>query len=156
MNDDVALRVAVEVCAYCGQKVPLNERTVDHEPPRSTMRGVEGVRRYRRLMACGPCNGLKGSRTEAQFRAWLETRNGLLWLAIREREVATGRVSAERDMIPGAPGAPGARRSSVASKRSKRVMVKAYQEAERMGWTPEEIRRRWRDPVEANGKWRDR
>ena len=155
-STDVALRVAVETCTYCKQKIPLNERTVDHEPPRFTMRGVPGFHHYRRLMACFPCNGLKGNRTEAQFRTWLETRAGRAWLALRADEVTAGRVSAKRAEVPGAPVIPNTRRKAVATKRAKRAMVRLYKSAERDGWTADEIRRRWPPPINGVNGWRDR
>lgn len=127
-------------CTYCLVSVPMALRTVDHEPPRSRADHPDGLGTYRLLMACRDCNELKGARTEAEFRAWLETPSGARWLRLRQEEATTGRVSSERLAVDGSRG----RQALLMTRRAEQATRRRRFRAMRLhGWSDDEIKKRW-------------
>ena len=60
-------------CAYCGQKLTMETRTLDHMYPRNW----GGISIPDNLIpSCSSCNGQKSNMTVEQYTQWLETESG--------------------------------------------------------------------------------
>lgn len=67
---------AVFICPYCLKEYPVDEATVEHEPPQSRQKEL-GI--SRKFWACKKCNNEKGALTIEEYILWKKLefiRNG--------------------------------------------------------------------------------
>jgi 5-methylcytosine-specific restriction endonuclease McrA len=65
-------------CEYCGCELNVLTMTIDHRRPRA-LAGSSGKPNL--VPACERCNGKKAMRSEQEFRDWLQSADGIAWLA---------------------------------------------------------------------------
>jgi len=58
---------ATFVCPYCLKTIPLEEATIEHEPPKSRQRELGPSSTF---YACKECNREKGALTAQEYAEW--------------------------------------------------------------------------------------
>lgn len=53
-------------CPYCLKQYPLNEATIEHEPPKSR----QADKPSEKTLACAKCNHEKGALTAKEYELW--------------------------------------------------------------------------------------
>jgi hypothetical protein len=54
-------------CPYCLRQYPLNEATIEHEPPKSRQKECG---ESKKTLACAKCNHEKGALTAQEYELW--------------------------------------------------------------------------------------
>ncbi len=67
---------ATFTCPYCLKELPLDEATIEHEPPQSRQKELGPSQKF---FACKKCNHQKGALTAEEYELWKKLefiRNG--------------------------------------------------------------------------------